>query len=103
VLLRQDPRYYYQGTGTTSSRLKHALAYSFACKGDDGHIQPNYSTIGGDLISSSLSELYYPKSNRGASLILDNFAIGTAEGALSSVLQEFVVRWFTPSAKRQQH
>jgi hypothetical protein len=103
VLLRQDPRYYYQGTGTTSSRLKHALAYSFACKGDDGHIQPNYSTIGGDLISSSLSELYYPKSNRGASLVLDNFAIGTAEGALSSVLQEFVVRWFTPSAKKQQH
>ncbi len=33
VLLHQDPRYYYQGTGTTKSRLMHALAYPFICKG----------------------------------------------------------------------
>ena len=103
TLLHQDPRYYYLGTGTTSSRLKHALAYSVACKGDNGRLQPNYSTIGGDLISSSLSELYYPKSNRGPGLVLDNFAINTAERALASVLQEFVVRRFTPSARKQQH
>jgi len=103
TLLHQVPRYYYLGTGTTSSRLKHALAYSVACKGDNGRLQPNYSTIGGDLISSSLSELYYPKSNRGPGLVLDNFAINTAERALASVLQEFVVRRFTPSARKQQH
>lgn len=101
VLLHQDPRYYYQGTGTTKSRLIHALSYPFFCKGDNGKMQPNYSTMGGDLISSSLSNLYYPTSNRGAGLVFSNFAIGTGERALSTVLQEFVLRRLTPSAKKQ--
>src|SRR6185312_8864527 len=32
-LLQQDPRYYYQGTGTTRSRLLHALSSPFVCMG----------------------------------------------------------------------
>jgi hypothetical protein len=101
ALLKQDPRYYYQGTGTTGSRLKHALSYPFICKGDNGKLQPNYSTMGGDLISSSLSNLYYPPSNRGAGLVFTNFAVGTAERALSTVLQEFVLRRLTPGARKE--
>jgi len=101
VLLKQDPRYYYQGTGTTKSRLEHALSYPFICKGDNGKLQPNYSTMGGDLISASLSNIYYPPSNRGAGLVFSNFAIGTAERALSTVLQEFVIRKLTPAARKE--
>lgn len=101
ALLHQDPRYYYQGTGTTGSRLKHALAYPFLCKGDNGHTQINYSTIGGDLISSSLSNLYYPKSNRGVGLTFTNLGISTAERGLSTVLQEFVLRKLTPGSRKQ--
>ena len=100
ALLHQDPRYYYQGTGTTSSRLKHALAYPFICKGDNGKLQPNYSTIGGDLISAGLSNLYYPPSNRGVGLVFTNLAIGTAERGLSTVLQEFVLRRLTPASRK---
>ena len=100
VLLKQDPRYYYQGTGTTKSRLMHALAYPFICKGDNGKLQPNYSTIGGDLISAGLSNLYYPPSNRGVGLVFTNLAVGTAERGLSTVLQEFVLRRLTPNAKK---
>jgi hypothetical protein len=100
ALLHQDPRYYYQGTGTTSSRLKHALAYPFICKGDNGKLQPNYSTIGGDLISAGLSNLYYPPSNRGVGLVFTNLAIGTAERGLSTVLQEFVLRRLTPGSRK---
>ena len=102
ALLHQDPRYYYQGTGTTPSRLKHALAYPFFCRGDNGHTQINYSTIGGDLISSSLSNLYYPKSNRGVGLTFTNLGISTAERGLSTVLQEFVLRKLTPGARKAQ-
>lgn len=102
VLLHQDPRYYYQGTGTTKSRLKHALSYPFICKGDNGKLQPNYSTMGGDLMSASLSNLYYPPSNRGAGLVFTNFATGTAERMVSTVLQEFVLRRLTPSAKKRE-
>ena len=35
-LLHQDPRYFYQGTGTTSSRIRHAIFSPFVAKGDNG-------------------------------------------------------------------
>jgi hypothetical protein len=94
-LLHQDPRYFYQGTGTTRSRLAHALASPFICKGDNGRWQPNYSSLGGDLASSALQETYYSQSNRGVGVVFGGFAIGTAERQLSAVLQEFVLRRLT--------
>jgi hypothetical protein len=45
-LLHQDPRYFYQGTGTTSSRIRHAVFSPFVAKGDNGKWQPNYSSLG---------------------------------------------------------
>ena len=100
-LLHQDPRYFYKGTGTIKERTLYALAAPFACKGDNGRWQPNYSSIGGDLISSAISNAYYPASNRGAGLTFENVATSTAERAASTLFQEFVVRKLTPSAKRQ--
>ena len=35
-LLHQDPRYYFQGTGSSKSRTFHALSSPFVCKGDNG-------------------------------------------------------------------
>ena len=98
-LLHQDPRYFYQGTGTTKSRLKHAFFSPFICRGDSGKPQVNFSSLGGDLASSALSNTYYPESNRGPRLIFGNFALGTAERMLSGVMQEFVLRRLTQSAK----
>jgi hypothetical protein len=94
-LLHQDPRYFYQGTGTTASRIRHAMFSPFVAKGDNGKWQPNYSTLGGDLSSSALSNLYYPPSNRGAGLVFGNFAIGTAERIGASLAQEFLFGKFT--------
>jgi hypothetical protein len=98
-LLHQDPRYFYQGTGTTKSRLRHALFSPFICRGDNGRSQPNYSSLGGNLASSALSNAYYPQSNRGAELVFGNFAIGTVERMLSGFAQEFILKKFTPAAK----
>ena len=100
-LLHQDPRYFYQGTGTNKSRLLHAISNPFICKGDNGHLQPNYSSIGGDLASSALSNLYYPPSNRGAGLVFENLLINTGQRMLSSVVQEFVLHKLTHKAKNQ--
>jgi hypothetical protein len=102
-LLHQDPRYFYQGTGTTSSRLRHALSSPFIARGDNGRPQINFSSLGGDLASSALAETYYPDSNRGPKLVFGNFAIGTGERMLSAVVQEFVLRRFTPAARRQHY
>ena len=95
-LLHQDPRYYYQGTGTTKSRMLHAISYPFICRGDNGKLQPNYSSVGGDLSSAALSNLYYPQSDRGTGLIFQNFAITTGERMLSTLVQEFVLNRLTP-------
>jgi hypothetical protein len=90
-LLHQDPRYFYQGTGTTRSRIRHAVLSAFIAKGDNGKWQPNYSTVGGDLASAALSNLYFPKSNRGAGLVFSEFALATGERIIANVAQEFLL------------
>lgn len=94
-LLHQDPRYFYQGSGTTGSRIRHALLSPFIARNDNGSWGPNYSSLGGDLASSALSNLYYPQSNRGAGLVFGNFALGTAERMGASLAQEFLIGKFT--------
>ncbi|MGA7400232.1 MAG: carboxypeptidase-like regulatory domain-containing protein [Candidatus Sulfotelmatobacter sp.] len=59
-LLHQDPRYLYQGIGTTGSRIRHAMFHPFVCRGDNGVWQPNYSSMGGDLASSALAYTWFP-------------------------------------------
>jgi hypothetical protein len=94
-LLKQDPRYFYKGTGTTRSRILYALANSVICKGDNRHWQPNYSGIGGSLAAGGVSNLYYPASDRGAALIFENTLIGIGENAATNLLQEFLIRKLT--------
>ena len=94
-LLHQDPRYFYQGTGSTGSRIRHAVFSPFVTRFDDGHWGPNYSSIGGDLASASLSNLYYPHVDRGPGLVFGHFAIGTAERIGATLAQEFIVARFT--------
>lgn len=97
-LLHQDPRYFYQGTGTTKSRIRHAMLSPFVSRGDNGRWQPNFSSLGGDLASSAIANLYYPRSDRGAGLVFGNFAIGTAERVGASLAQEFVLGKLTHRA-----
>jgi hypothetical protein len=96
-LLKQDPRYFYKGTGTTQSRVLYAIANSVVCKGDNGHWQPSYSAILGGLAAGGISNLYYPASSRsGVRLTFENALIGTGSGAAQNLFQEFVVRRLTP-------
>ena len=94
-LLHQDPRYFYQGTGTTGSRFRHAVFSTFVARTDQGESQPNYSSLGGVLAGASLANLYYPRSNRGAGLVFGNFAIGIAERIGANLAQEFLLGKFT--------
>ncbi len=98
-LLHQDPRYFYQGTGTNRSRVLHALSSPFICKGDNGRWQPNYSSVGGDLASSAISNTYYPDSYRGTRLVFENALTNTGGRMVNSLIQEFILRRFTPSAQ----
>ncbi len=102
-LLKQDPRYFYKGTGSVRSRVLYAIANSVICKGDNGHWQPNYSSILGSLAAGGISNLYYPPQNRdGAELTFQNTFIGIGETAATNLLQEFVIRKLTPNAPNPQ-
>src|ERR1700756_4975668 len=98
-ILHQDPRYFYQGKGTTKSRVLHALSFPFMCRGDNGRLQPNYSTIGGDLGSAAIANAYYPASNRGLGLFFGNFLIGTGQRAAANLAQEFILNRVTHRAR----
>jgi hypothetical protein len=98
-LLHQDPRYFYQGSGTKKSRALHATLAAFICKGDNGAWQPNYSTWGGSLISSSISLAYYPSSDRNARHVFGNFGIGMGLHVAGGLAQEFILSKFTSRGK----
>jgi hypothetical protein len=98
-LLHQDPRYFYQGSGTKKSRALHAILAPFICKGDNGKTQPNYSTWGGDLISSSIALSYYPSSDRNAHHVFGNFGIGMGLHVAGGLAQEFILSKFTSRGK----
>ena len=98
-LLHQDPRYFYQGTGTKKSRTIHALSTPFVCKGDNGRWQPNYSSLGGYLSSGAIANTYYPESNRGPGLVFGTFGVDIAADMANGLIQEFLLRKLTPAAK----
>ena len=91
-VLRQDPRYFYQGRGTKTSRAWHALSNLFITKTDSGRLVPNISSLGGDLASASIANLYYPESNESAKAVFESFAVNTAIHAAVRLLQEFAFR-----------
>jgi hypothetical protein len=94
---KQDPRYFYKGTGSTRSRLMHALASSVMCRGDNKRWGPNYSNIFGSLATGAISNLYYPSSDRnGPMLTFETALIRIGESAGANVFQEFVIRKLTP-------
>ena len=96
-LLKQDPRYFYKGTGSKRSRALYAIAMSVICKGDNGRWQPNYSAIIGSLIAGGISNAYYPSHDRGAALTFENTAMGIGTTAAANLFQEFIVKKLTPN------
>jgi hypothetical protein len=97
-ILKQDPRYFYKGTGSVRSRVLYAMANAVICKGDNGKWQPNYSGILGSLAAGGISNLYYPPGDRDdAALTFENTLIGIGETAAVNLLQEFVMKKFTPN------
>jgi hypothetical protein len=96
IVLHQDPRYFYRGSGTIRERTLYAVSRAFICRNDKGQTVPNYSNVLGNLAAGGLSNLYYPSHDRGVSLTFTNWAIGTAGDAASGLVREFILRKVTP-------
>ena len=101
-LLKQDPRYFYKGTGAKRARILYALANSVICKGDNGNWQANYSSIAGNLAAGGISNLYYPAKDRNAvGLVFSNALIRIGETAVANIFQEFIAPKLTPNLPRR--
>jgi Carboxypeptidase regulatory-like domain len=92
TLLHQDPRYFYKGTGSTTSRVLHALSGPLIARGDNGRWQPNFSSVGGDLASGAIANTYYPARNRGTSVVFGIALVDCAGTMVADVIQEFIPR-----------
>ena len=90
-ILKQDPRYFYKGTGSKRSRLLRALSTSIICKGDNGRWQPNYSNVIGSFAGAGLQAAYLPANDhRGGGFLVSSALVRIGETSLAGVLQEFV-------------
>lgn len=100
-LFKQDPRYFYKGTGSVRSRVWYAIYNSVLCKGDNGRWQFDYSALMGSLAAGGISNLYYPAANRnGVGLTFESTALGVAGSAAQNLIQEFVIKKLTPKARK---
>lgn len=98
ILLREDPRYFRKGTGSLTRRVFYSVSTAFWSRRDNGSWGPNYSNVMGSLAAGGLANLYYPSSDRGAALTLERAFTGAAEGAIGSLLSEFL-----PDVEKRLH
>jgi hypothetical protein len=91
-VFHQDPRYFYKGKGGFRKRALYAFATAFVCKGDNGHWQPDYGDVLGDLASGEISTLYYPASSRTGLRLFHTVLLGFAGRAASNLFEEFLLR-----------
>ena len=102
-VFKQDPRYFYKGTGSRKSRFWYAMANAVICKGDNGRWQPNYSNVFGSLAAGGISNLYYPASSRnGVGLTFANAFIGVGASGVGAVIEEFFLHKATSHAPNLQ-
>jgi hypothetical protein len=109
TILHEDPRYFQKGTGGFTKRFLWAAASTIWCRRDNGTWGPNYANVGGNLIGSAISRIYYPASERTVgNTIEDGFTV-SAEGIVGSEVIEFwpdIVRHYkrkrVEKAARQQ-
>jgi len=94
-IFHQDPRYFYKGRGSFSSRAWYAVSNVVIARGDDGRWKPNYSSVLGKLTSGALSNAYYPESERGAHLVFFNTLTELGADAAENLIKEFVLKNIT--------
>ena len=96
-VLHQDPRYFYQGSGSVSSRTWHALSSTLVTRGDNGQSQPNYSRVLGNLAAGAIANTYHPESSRGLGLTFQTLGVTLATTAIGNLAREFILRHLEPS------
>ena len=99
-VFRQDPRYFYMGTGTVKQRAIHAALSSVLCRGNNGRTQFNASHVFGNFIAGIISKSYYPETNSYGKLAVNNMIIGTIGTSGVNLFREFALKRFSTGTPR---
>jgi hypothetical protein len=102
-IFHQDPRYFYKGTGSGTSRAYYAVSSAFITRSDSGKRVPNYSHILGGFTAAAISNLYYPEADRGASLVLLNGFADIGADAAANLVREFILKGITSHVNKSSH
>jgi hypothetical protein len=68
----------------------HPLSGPLIAKGDNGHWQPNFSSVGGYLSSGAIANTYYPNRNHGTAVLFSIALVDTGATMIADVIQEFI-------------
>jgi hypothetical protein len=88
-LFREDPRFFQKSTGSSVRRVLWTASSSVWCRRDSGTWGPNYANVIGNLIGSSISNVYYPEPDRTVRGTLERGFTVTAQGIIGAEVIEF--------------
>lgn len=99
VLFKEDPRYFRLGEGSIKHRFAYSLVQEVICHTDKGGRAFNWSNALGALTAGSISNAYYPQSDRGFGLTMNRAGVSLLYGSLGGLVDEF----YPDIAKRLFH
>jgi hypothetical protein len=88
TLLREDPRYFRRGTGSTWSRLGYAVGQIFWTHTDSGGTQFNWSEVAGNATAVAIGNAYYP-DNRTLGSNVSKLGLQIGVDVIANILKEF--------------
>ncbi len=89
VMLKQDPRYFRLGEGSIKHRILYSVRQEFICHTDKGGRAFSFSNVLGAFSGGGLSNIYYPKEDRGLGLTASRSSIALMYGSLGGLIDEF--------------
>lgn len=91
AILSEDPRYFRRGKGSSTSRAGYSVSRLFITRTDSGQRRFNWSRLLGSAASSTLSNAYYPESERTVGTTILNFGLSYISEAGANFLKEFAL------------
>ena len=89
VIFKQDPRYFRLGEGSFKKRFAHSLVEQVVAHQDHGGRMLHFSNILGAISSGGLSNIYYPKEDRGLALTAEGSGFALMYGEIGGLFNEF--------------
>jgi hypothetical protein len=85
----EDPRYFRKAQGGYGGRALWAVEQTALTRRDSGERSFNFSNIGGHLMASALTPLYYPAPSRSGRTVLLTWSTSIAGAAGNNLFLEF--------------